>query len=462
MKNLYRSAKAILFIWIAFQVSNSNAQVKNAFPGQKTRILFLLDASGSMLTEMGPTTRWAAAVNALAKMVDTLRNTPNVEIGLRVFGHGKPITMRDCYDTKLEVPFSAVNHKQFVTRLRTIKPLGFTSITQSLLATTKDFPDEKNCRNIIIIITDGIEECPGDPCAVSAELQKKGIILRPFVIGLGSESDEMRKTYSCAGKFFNAQSEEEFKKVIGVIVNQSLNNTSCQLNLLDNQGHPRETNVPITIYDAQSGQIVENWVHTMNGKGNPDTFYLDPVRKYNIVVHTTPQIEKKDVEINLGVHNTIAMDAPQGDLLLKIGGITRYPKLQAIVRKDGETKTVAVQDFNVSKKWLTGNYEVEILTTPRIIHKVNIKQSQTTTLEVSSPGSLQLKLRADMVAQVFQVVEGKMVWVMDVNQTVTEQNFVMQPGDYKVVYRIKSEVRTLYSKTKDFKIQTGINTQLTL
>jgi len=144
-----------------------NGQIQNAFPGKKTRILFLLDASGSMVAEMGKTNRWAVSVTLMSRMIDSLRGVENCEVGLRVFGHGKPITARDCNDTKLEVPFSANNHKQFITRLRQIKPLGFTSITQSLLATAKDFPVDKTARNIIILITDGIEECPGDPCRLN-------------------------------------------------------------------------------------------------------------------------------------------------------------------------------------------------------------------------------------------------------------------------------------------------------
>ncbi len=158
-------------------------------------------------------------------------------------------------------PFAPNNHKAFVTRLRQIKPLGYTSITQSLLAAAKDFPVDKTARNIIVIITDGIEECNGDPCAVSQELQKKGIILKPFIIGIGSDDEKFRLTYSCAGRYYNAQSQEELQKVIGVIINQALNNTTAQINLLDIQGMPRETNVPITIYDAHTGEVVENVFH---------------------------------------------------------------------------------------------------------------------------------------------------------------------------------------------------------
>jgi Ca-activated chloride channel family protein len=454
----------LLFLLLSVSVSAVlNGQIQNAFPGKKTRILFLLDASGSMVAEMGKTNRWAVSVTLMSRMIDSLRSVENCEVGLRVFGHGKPITSRDCYDTKLEVPFAANNHKQFITRLRQIKPLGFTSITQSLLATAKDFPVDKTARNIIILITDGIEECPGDPCAVSEELQRKGIILQPFIIGLGTDGEKFKQTYSCAGRYYNAQTEEEFQKIIGVIVSQTLNNTTVQFNLLDNQNQPRETDVPITVYDAVSGQILDNFEHTMNGKAIPDTLYLDPMRKYNIVVHTLPAVVKNNVELVPGKHNTISIEAPRGSLALKVGGITKYGRLQAIVRKNGELATLNAQDFQSTQKYLCGKYDLEILTLPRmLIEGIAIRQNQTYTVEIPNPGQLQLNINRDVIASLFVLKDNKMEWVADVDGSKALQYITMQPGEYKIIYRLKSETRTLYTKKIDFKINSGTNTVLTL
>jgi Ca-activated chloride channel family protein len=448
---------------LAFMAQCAFGQIQNAFPGKKTRILFLLDGSGSMVAEMGKTNRWAVSVTLISRMVDSLRAVENCEVGLRVFGHGKPITMRDCYDTKLVVPFAPNNHKQFISQLRQVKPLGFTSITQSLLATAKDFPADKQSRNIIILITDGIEECPGDPCAVSAELQRKGIILQPFIIGLGTDGEKFKQTYSCAGRYYNAQTEDEFKKIIGVIVSQTLNNTSVQFNLLDNQNQPRESDIPITIYDANSGQILENLVHTMNGKGIPDTLYLDPMRKYDIVVHTLPNVVKRNVELIPGRHNVLPFETPMGTLALKVGGITKYGRLQAIVRQNGKMETLFAQDFQTNKKYLTGKYDLELLTLPRIlIPGIQLQQNKTYTVEIPAPGQLQLTVGRDIVASIFVIRDNKMEWVSDIDGSRTSQLITMQPGEYKAVYRAKSETRTLYSKTIDFKITTGSNTVLTL
>ena len=455
--------KKITLLLCLLIMSSLGAQVKNGYPGQKTRMLFLLDGSGSMLAEMGNSTRWAVAVTLMNKMVDTLRSVENLEVGLRVFGHTQPNEKKDCNDTKLEVPFAPFNHKQFAAKLKTIKPLGYTSIAQSLLASAKDFPADPTARNIIIIITDGVEECGGDPCAISIALQQKGIILRPFVIGLGTDSEAFRNAYSCTGRYFNAETPAQFQKIIGVIINQALNNTTVQINLLDNQGLPRETDVPLTIFDADNGQMVENVIHTMNGKGVPDPLYLDPVRRYRVVAHTKPQVSSEIVEMVPGKHNVIPLQTPQGSLLLKMGGITKYPRLQAIVRKGNTMQTINAQEFNTLEKYIVGGYDLEILTIPRLkFNAVQIKQNQTFTIEIPNPGVLQLSIGKDVTGAVFQRVDNKLEWVMDLNGTVPKQMINMQPGEYTVVYRTAGETRTLYSKSKIYKINSGTITQLSI
>ncbi len=450
----------LIFLW-GYQ--NTQAQMINAFEGRKTRILFLLDASGSMLAEMEDANRWAVAVTLLSNMADSLRQVKDVEIGLRVFGHNKPNSFRDCNDTKLEVPFSPFNHKQFRARLRTLKPLGFTSITQSLLATEMDFPQDKTARNVIIIITDGVEECPGDPCEVSTLLQKKGIILKPFIVGMGTDALSFRKNYSCAGTYHNAEDIEQFNKIIGVIVKQVLNNTSVQINLLDDQGRPTETDVPISLYDSDNGALVEHLVHTMNGKAIPDTLYLDPLRHYDLVVHSLPPVTKKNFEVIPGKHNTMAVSTPRGDLQLKIGGITNYKELQAIVRRSGNMETVHNQPFNTTQKYITGSYDIEILSTPRLTFKnIIISQNKTRYIDIPSPGMLTMKTGRDLSGSIFTEIDGKMVWVKDIPSVAGRHEMIMQPGTYTVVYRLKSETRTLYTKKLSFTISSGINTTIAL
>ena len=155
---------------------------------EKTRILLIFDASGSMTTQIEKTSRMAVAKRMALKIVDSLSTFKNVELALRVYGHQKTVDLKDCKDSKLEVPFAPNNTVILKKRINSLVPKGWTPIAYSLQECEKDFPAEKGVRNLVIIITDGLEECTGDPCQISQALQKKGIFLKPFIIGLGSSS----------------------------------------------------------------------------------------------------------------------------------------------------------------------------------------------------------------------------------------------------------------------------------
>jgi Ca-activated chloride channel family protein len=110
-----------------------------------------------------------------------------------------------------------------------------------------------------------------------------------------------------------------------------------------------------------------------------------------------------------------------------------------------------------------GGYDLEILTVPRLkFNNIQIKQNQTFTIEIPNPGVLQLSLSKDVKGAVFQKVDNKLEWVMDLNGSVPKQMINMQPGEYTVVYRTAGETRTLYSKNKVFKINSGTITQLSI
>ena len=146
------------------------------FGQEKTRILFILDASNSMNAKWDETqTRIQAAKELLAQAVDSLTGTPNLEIALRVYGHQSAITatFQDCNDTKLEVPFGEDNYTRVKNRILSIVAKGTTPIARSLEASAGDFPDTL-ARNFIILITDGLESCDNDPCVIAKKLKEMG------------------------------------------------------------------------------------------------------------------------------------------------------------------------------------------------------------------------------------------------------------------------------------------------
>jgi len=163
-----------------------------------TRILFVFDGSQSMSGYWESDVKINIARNFLLHIVDSLETLPNVQMGLRIYGHQSPVVLQDCKDTKLEVTFDINNAHKIRQKLRFVKPLGNTPIAYSLEQSADDFPPCADCRNIVILITDGIEECGGDPCDVSLRLQSKGITLKPF-ISIFSMQPKRKISKMCCG-----------------------------------------------------------------------------------------------------------------------------------------------------------------------------------------------------------------------------------------------------------------------
>ncbi len=453
MPRFFNIASILLILLVA---ANGYAQPP------KTRILFVLDASGSMYAKMDKDNRITVAKRMLSRMVDSLQYQEDLEIALRVYGHQSQKTEHNCKDTKLEVPFSPNNHSDIKERIKSIRPKGTTLIAYSLQEAAYDFPKTSGVRNIIILITDGIEECDGDPCAVSLALQKQGVILRPFVIGIGL-SVEFKAQFDCVGRYFEAETEEDFSEVLNVVISQAINNTSTQVNLLDSYGKPTETDVNMTFTDAATDRVIYNYFHTLDYRGNPDTLYIDPSYKYNITVHTVPPVVKKDIELTAGKHNTIAIDAPQGKLKFEINGVTNYNKLQGLIIDKKTGAIINVQEFNYEQKYIVGDYKLELLTLPRITQEsISIVQDKATTLQVQQPGKLNVITRGKYEIGIFRIHKGETELVKVLKLGLQKNVTVLQPGHYQLIYRATATKETLSTKTTNFTIKSGEMKHITL
>ena len=415
-----------------------------------TRVLFIFDASQSMYAQWDGNSRMEIAKELLSNMLDSLDKKENLQVGLRCYGHQKPSSPQDCRDTRLEVPFGNNTIPAIKNRLKTLRPKGTTPIAKALESGALDFPTvTSNSRNIVILITDGIEECGGDPCAVSRLYQEKKIILKPFVIGIGL-SEEYKKNFECVGTFYDARNPDEFKNILDVVISQVLNSTTAQVNLLDENEMPTETNVPLSFYDSFSGILQYNFIHTMNSRGNPDTLNIDPVLSYKVVAHTIPQTEAEgDWKLIPGKHTTIPIKCPQGTL--SISSAINKTKVECIIREKGKTETLNVQQLNTKQRYLTGEYDLEILTLPRIYETVRINQSESTNVKIPEPGLVVLSASSSPYGSIFEV-SNELKWVCDLNTKKRRQALYLLPGKYKVVYRAKNAYSSEYTKEKTFKI----------
>ncbi len=432
---------------------------KPAKEDKLTRILFIFDASNSMNGVWEKQQKITVARTLLSQAMDSLNDAPNVQLAMRVYGHEKDYTTgQDCDDTKLIVPFGPRRGETIKRELNKLRPKGTTPIAATLEKAANDFPrcPRSECRNVIILITDGIEECNGDPCAVSLALQRKGIILKPFVIGIGLDV-EFRESFECVGTVYNASNEKSFGTALNAVISQALNTTTAQVNLLDVNDAPTETNTNMSFYDHFSGELLYNFVHTMNSRGYPDTLNIDPVNTYRVVAHTIPPRSADSAVITPGKHTIIGISCPQGELEFKMQGAgPEADELLTIVREKDQPKTLHVQAFKEKTKYIIGNYDLEILTLPRTyIDDVEIKQSHTTTIEIPQPGVATFSKQGHGYGSVYFIRKNELELVARLDEKKERQSLILQPGEYVAVFRPKAARQSVFTVKQNFRVVSG-------
>lgn len=186
-------------------------------------VYVIFDASGSMWGKLPSGKRKIVAARKALNdfFADGMNDRP---VALRAYGHRRK---GDCADTQLIQEFSSdpeaiAKIQRFV---KAVNPRGKTPISRSLKAALKDFSDRPG---EIILISDGIETCDADPCALVKEWANKEIAIKVHVVGLGlskKESSAMQCIANAAGtKFIDAQSTGELTAGLGNIKEQVIGN----------------------------------------------------------------------------------------------------------------------------------------------------------------------------------------------------------------------------------------------
>lgn len=448
----------IAFLLFLFSLSCLKVFGQSKKITKPTRILFVFDASNSMKALHKGITRMEGAKNLFYKFIDSLSKDKSIQFALRMYGHTVQYPPGNCKDSKLVVPFGINNLDIIKQKVKEAKPTGITPIEHSLTEAATDFIDNK-ANNIVIIITDGIEECGGDPCKARQKLIEKGIVFKPFIIGIGLTLEQI-KTFECVGTYYDYDNSTSLTNITTVIQQQKLNKTTTQVNLLDIFSKPVETNVNMTFYDVTKKEYKYNYIHTLNNQNNPDTLYIDDFPTYKVTAHTIPPVQSKEVKLSVGKHTIIPIDAPQGFFTVNRpeGAYNYNEKIKYLVRKQNEGKTLHVQMLNATEKYIVGNYDIEILTLPRItIKDINIEQSKTKTIDIPNAGMLQLKSLEVGDGCILVNNNNRLNWVCNIGSQ-TIQTFYLQPGNYAAIWRSKSLKGSIYTIEKKFTITSDSQT----
>jgi len=159
----------------------------------------------------------------------------------------------------------------------------------------------------------------------------------------------------------------------------------------------------------------------------------------------------------------IGLNAPQGFLNISCPGSNQYNDLNIIVRKNGKSETLNLQKNGTKVKYLVGKYDLEILSIPRVyIEDVQIDQSTTTNIEIPRPGIANFSLASSGFGSLYIETADTIQWIYNLDQTETRQSLIMQPGNYRAVYRAKNTKQTIYTIDKRFTIKSGSSQKIIL
>ncbi len=438
---------------------NSYSQIRSTT--KPTRVLFILDASGSMAGKWKTETKMDMAKKILSHLADSLKRE-NIPFALRVFGHQKDKKFEDCKDTKLVLPISTTNYSKLSATLELINPNGYSPIALSLEEAVKDFPLTKTeQRPIIILISDGFENCSGDPCAASNKLKNAGIYLKPYIIGLGL-TDEHKKKFECVGQLFDIREEsnQNQAQIASVVISSVMNPTTLQINLLNQNEKATESNVNMTFSDADNNSVKYNIYHTLNASGMPDTLFIDPNNRYDLKVHTLPHKKLNDIQLTPGKHTIKALETPQGQLKINMPGNVKSKNIKCIVKQKGQI--INVQEINSSVNYLIGSYDIEILTTPIIRYtNVDILQSQSKALSIAAPGNLLINKTAGYLYIFKKDAKNVSEKIATIDVNATKETISLQPGSYEILFRPKSSTTSKNSIQKKITVISGASNSIT-
>lgn len=242
------------------------------------RVELVFDASGSMHAKVGEKTRIEIAKEVVRDLIQKLPD--ETQVGLRVFGHRRK---GDCNDIEMVSPFSRLNKTRLISQVDAIDAIGITPLAASLRLVAQDMANFSG-DTTLIVLTDGNEQCRGNPVAEVRKLQRQGVDVNLHVIGfdVDKESHSQLKEIADAGsgQFHQASDANE-------LVTALRTSLGARFEVRDATGKV----VARGVTGAKQLQLNEGY--------------------YRVVIRSDPEIEVKDVFIKTG-HTTTVIVTKEG------------------------------------------------------------------------------------------------------------------------------------------------------
>jgi Ca-activated chloride channel homolog len=318
----------------------STTQANHATPtaSNSSRVVFILDASGSMLGRVGSEEKMAVARRVLKESINKLPDA--AEVGLIAYGHRRK---NDCADIEVLSQLKSIDKPALATQIDALKPSGMTPITNSLQQAFDIVRAQQSGGPItVVLVSDGLETCNGDPCKLAADAKKAGLNFVLHVIGFDVSKMTVAQLECVAqagnGQYFGAQNAAELSAALmGTVTPPVLPDSRLSVKAI---ADGKLTDVVVTVNRAGTSESVGGGRTYEAAETNPRVLPL-AAGDYDVVVIAVnlsgaPRIRFDGVKIAAGQTVEKLADFSAGELVVE-------------VVRNGKASDAVIQVFPVGK-----------------------------------------------------------------------------------------------------------------
>ena len=155
------------------------------------RVILVLDASGSMWGQIDGKPKMQIAKDVVGKVIANWKDAD--EIGLVAYGHRQK---GSCEDIEVLIEPGKLDKEVYMKAVKGLNAKGKTPMTAAvrMAAESLKFTEKKAT---VILVSDGIETCGVDPCAVASELEKLGVGLTVHTVGFNIDDPAAKDQLKC-------------------------------------------------------------------------------------------------------------------------------------------------------------------------------------------------------------------------------------------------------------------------
>lgn len=430
------------------------AQKKKQQPARRTpqtHLLLVLDCSHSMWETWQSESKIKVTQQVLRRFIDSVDRRRDFDMALRIFGHKNDGSLA----SRLEVPFGDDNYYRLLGKLRTLVPEGNCDAASALGGVVDDFAQHPNDRNIILMITDGVDDCSGDICDMARQVQQDGSVVQTFILGIGTQSEAQRTLLSCAGRYTALTTEERYTDALFDILRQAAETARVVVNITDSEGMAYETAMPIVFYDAATDLPRHTTIYTNAPQAVADTLVIDPLLTYDVRLFTKPETTLTRQTFPANQVSVINLQIDQGRLSIHFDSqrtTWSIPSYDITVRQHGQDAIINRQHVGDRVTYLAGRYDVEVMTVPpTTLRDVEVRGDATTDLSLPTPAMLTVsKPKIKQQSSLFSLYGGRLAWVCDLDGSVQSERLILMPGDYLLISR--PTAKSSYADVRSFRI----------